>query len=57
MATLAVHCALLAATANLVNTHIPQSYMDEIFHIPQAQRYCSNDFSTWDPKLTTPPGL
>ena len=30
---------------------------DEVFHIPQAQRYCNNDFATWDPKLTTPPGL
>ncbi|KAG0004020.1 glucosyltransferase, partial [Modicella reniformis] len=30
---------------------------DEIFHIPQAQRYCHGDFWTWDPKLTTPPGL
>lgn len=30
---------------------------DELFHIPQAQRYCASDFHTWDPKLTTPPGL
>lgn len=29
---------------------------DEVFHIPQAQRYCENDY-TWDPKITTPPGL
>lgn len=35
-----------------------QPYMDEIFHIPQAQRYCAGDFaSPYDPKLTTPPGL
>ena len=35
-----------------------QPYMDEIFHIPQAQRYCAGDFVTqYDPKLTTPPGL
>lgn len=32
-------------------------YMDELFHVKQAQRYCSNDFFTWDPKLTTFPGL
>lgn len=25
--------------------------------MPQAQRYCRGDFWTWDPKLTTPPGL
>lgn len=30
---------------------------DEIFHIPQAQQYCQGDYLTWDPKLTTPPGL
>ena len=28
-----------------------------IFHIPQAQAYCNGDWSRWDPKLTTPPGL
>ncbi|KAI9321821.1 alpha-2-glucosyltransferase Alg10 [Dichotomocladium elegans] len=57
MATLAVHGALLAGTVALVNKHVSEPYMDEIFHIPQAQRFCSNDFITWDPKLTTPPGL
>ncbi|KAI9490244.1 alpha-2-glucosyltransferase Alg10 [Zychaea mexicana] len=57
MTLLPVHCALLACTAALVNLHVPDPYMDEIFHIPQAQRYCSNEFATWDPKLTTPPGL
>ncbi|KAI8146587.1 alpha-2-glucosyltransferase Alg10 [Fennellomyces sp. T-0311] len=57
MTLLPVHCALLACTAALVNHHVPNPYMDEIFHIPQAQRYCVNDFATWDPKLTTPPGL
>jgi alpha-1,2-glucosyltransferase len=32
------------------------SNQDEFFHIPQAQRYCKGDY-TWDPKITTPPGL
>ena len=31
--------------------------LDEIFHIPAAQRYCAGNFSYWDPKITTPPGL
>ncbi|KAI9352897.1 alpha-2-glucosyltransferase Alg10 [Obelidium mucronatum] len=31
--------------------------MDEIFHIPQAQRYCAGNWSYYDEKLTTPPGL
>ncbi|GAM20240.1 hypothetical protein SAMD00019534_034150 [Acytostelium subglobosum LB1] len=30
---------------------------DEIFHVPQTQRYCSFDFYTWDNKITTLPGL
>lgn len=30
---------------------------DEVFHIPQAQRYCEGRFRDWDDKITTPPGL
>lgn len=30
---------------------------DEIFHIPQAQNYCQGDWLSWDPKITTFPGL
>ena len=32
-------------------------YMDEVFHIPQAQRYCLGNWNYYDPLLTTPPGL
>ncbi|KAM8974025.1 dol-P-Glc:Glc(2)Man(9)GlcNAc(2)-PP-Dol alpha-1,2-glucosyltransferase [Pelodytes ibericus] len=32
-------------------------YMDEIFHIPQAQHYCHGHFNQWDPMITTLPGL
>jgi len=35
----------------------PEPYIDEIFHVPQAQAYCRGDFSYWDNKITTPPGL
>ncbi|ORY08933.1 DIE2/ALG10 family-domain-containing protein [Clohesyomyces aquaticus] len=41
---------------NLISTHVPDPYLDEFFHVPQAQRYCKGDYS-WDPKITTPPGL
>ncbi|XP_008791275.2 dol-P-Glc:Glc(2)Man(9)GlcNAc(2)-PP-Dol alpha-1,2-glucosyltransferase isoform X2 [Phoenix dactylifera] len=41
----------------LVNRIVPDPYMDEIFHVPQAQRYCRGDFTSWDPMITTPPGL
>lgn len=37
---------------------LTQGYVqDEIFHIPQAQRYCRGNFRSWDPMITTPPGL
>lgn len=36
----------------------PLPFIDEVFHIPQAQKYCvDNNFSSWDNKITTPPGL
>ncbi|KAG5983121.1 hypothetical protein E4U55_000765 [Claviceps digitariae] len=41
----------------LVSHAVPQPYLDEIFHIPQAQRYCEGRFLEWDDKITTPPGL
>ncbi|WCJ27065.1 Dol-P-Glc:Glc(2)Man(9)GlcNAc(2)-PP-Dol alpha-1 2-glucosyltransferase [Euphorbia peplus] len=44
-------------TSFLVNRIVPEPYMDEIFHIPQAQQYCKGNFWSWDPMITTPPGL
>ena len=41
----------------LFGTKQPQPYMDEIFHIPQAQNYCIGNLSHWDSKITTLPGL
>ncbi|PIA17127.1 hypothetical protein COEREDRAFT_41657 [Coemansia reversa NRRL 1564] len=40
-----------------VNSTVKEPYMDEIFHVRQAQHYCKGDFDVWEPKLTTPPGL
>ncbi|XP_019732677.1 dol-P-Glc:Glc(2)Man(9)GlcNAc(2)-PP-Dol alpha-1,2-glucosyltransferase [Hippocampus comes] len=34
-----------------------EPYMDEIFHVPQAQKYCEGKFNQWDPMITTLPGL
>ncbi|KAK0654130.1 Dol-P-Glc:Glc(2)Man(9)GlcNAc(2)-PP-Dol alpha-1 [Lasiodiplodia hormozganensis] len=34
-----------------------EPYLDEVFHVGQAQVYCAGDFTNWDPKITTPPGL
>lgn len=36
---------------------VPQPYLDEVFHIRQAQAYCAGQFHIWDPKITTPPGI
>ncbi|PTB66776.1 glycosyltransferase family 59 protein [Trichoderma citrinoviride] len=41
----------------LVSEIVPEPYLDEVFHIPQAQRYCQGKFLEWDNKITTPPGL
>ena len=40
-----------------VNLLVPEPYLDEFFHIQQAQAYCAGSFGQWDPKITTPPGL
>jgi alpha-1,2-glucosyltransferase len=36
---------------------VPEPYLDEVFHIPQAQTYWAGSWHSWDPKITTPPGL
>ncbi|KAH7389490.1 alpha-2-glucosyltransferase Alg10 [Phaeosphaeria sp. MPI-PUGE-AT-0046c] len=57
-----LHCALLLILIfsltwfNFVSQLVPDPYLDEFFHVPQAQKYCDGDY-TWDPKITTPPGL
>lgn len=52
-------CVFLLNTAWLyqVNLVVPEPYLDEVFHVHQAQAYCAGTFRTWDPKITTPPGL
>lgn len=40
-----------------VNAEVPEPYLDEVFHIPQAQAYWAHQWLHWDPKITTPPGL
>ncbi|KDR84862.1 hypothetical protein GALMADRAFT_233298 [Galerina marginata CBS 339.88] len=53
----AAFCTLCITVLKEVNTIVDEPYMDEPFHIPQAQAYCRGEFETWDPKITTPPGL
>ncbi|KAI1470564.1 glycosyltransferase family 59 protein [Daldinia caldariorum] len=45
------------AWLSFVTEHTPNPYLDEVFHIPQAQVYCDGKFGIWDDKITTPPGL
>ena len=51
------YSALASVLAYQINEHVPHPYMDEIFHIPQAQKYCQGNFVDWDDKITTLPGL
>lgn len=48
---------LIPLWVSLVNKAVPEPYLDEVFHVPQAQAYWSHKWTQWDPKLTTPPGL
>ncbi|CAN8102066.1 unnamed protein product [Discula destructiva] len=41
----------------VVTLWVPEPYLDEVFHIPQAQKYCELRWLEWDDKITTPPGL
>ncbi|CAH3024901.1 unnamed protein product [Porites evermanni] len=52
--------ALLAISLGIFvqfNAKQSKPYMDEIFHVPQAQKYCHYKFQDWDPKITTLPGI
>ncbi|KAH9949435.1 glucosyltransferase [Amylocystis lapponica] len=53
----AAFCTVAVLVLKAVNEQVIEPYMDEPFHVPQAQAYCRGDYFTWDPKITTPPGL
>ena len=41
-----------------VNEHVQETYIDEYFHLGMTQKYLvEQNFTYWDPKITTPPGL
>ncbi|KAG2156533.1 glycosyltransferase family 59 protein [Suillus bovinus] len=52
-----VYCGVAVAVLKEFNAVVTEPYMDEPFHVPQALAYCRGEWSTWDPKITTPPGL
>ena len=42
----------------LVNFKVKERYIDEYFHLSMTEQYLVyNNFTHWDPKITTPPGL
>jgi len=55
--SLAMYSVMVGVVGDMVTKVVPDPYMDEIFHIPQAQQYCAGNFTVWDPKITTLPGL
>lgn len=40
-----------------VASQVNYQFIDEIFHYPQLKKIIRGDYTTWDPKITTPPGL
>ncbi|KAA6411813.1 MAG: hypothetical protein FRX48_03963 [Lasallia pustulata] len=57
---LIAHLVLLIASGYWhykVNATVPEPYLDEVFHVRQAQAYWRGQWRIWDPKITTPPGL
>ncbi|AMD18640.1 HBL262Cp [Eremothecium sinecaudum] len=40
------------------NVHwVPYYFIDEVFHVHQTIKYIGGEWMSWDPKITTPPGL
>ncbi|KAI0262646.1 alpha-2-glucosyltransferase Alg10 [Russula aff. rugulosa BPL654] len=52
-----IFAVLSVVTLKELNVQVSERYMDEPFHVPQVQAYCNGDWTYWDPKITTPPGL
>ena len=55
--TLGLIFAINLSISNLISKHVENPYMDEIFHVTQAQSYCDGNFTEWNDKITTLPGL
>lgn len=49
--------ALTAIIAQETHQRLKWPFIDEFFHLRQCATYCAHDFSKWDNKITTPPGL
>ncbi|PSK34980.1 hypothetical protein B9Z65_1563 [Elsinoe australis] len=43
--------------SRIIHEVVTEPYLDEVFHVGQAQKYLAGKYFEWDPKITTPPGL
>ncbi|XP_034175893.2 alpha-1,2-glucosyltransferase Alg10 [Osmia lignaria lignaria] len=50
-------CLSVIALFIYLNHVQPYYYIDEVFHITQTLQYCDGNFTQWNPKITTLPGL
>ncbi|CAL1527084.1 unnamed protein product [Lymnaea stagnalis] len=57
ISTLSIVLFVSGAIFQFIQQVQKEPYMDEIFHVPQAQQYCSFNFTSWNPMITTLPGL
>ncbi|CAH8456777.1 unnamed protein product [Dicrocoelium dendriticum] len=47
----------ISSLSTLVITRVqPVPYMDEVFHVRQTKAYLVGNWTSWDDKITTPPG-
>ena len=51
---LLLSCLVLIGSV-IVDSRVSQPYMDEVFHVPQAQAFCEGRWAHWDDKITTLP--
>ena len=56
-AAYAVYVLLLGVLYASFDAEVPAPYMDEPFHVGQTQAYCAGNWTSWDGKITTFPGL
>ncbi|XP_014281638.1 dol-P-Glc:Glc(2)Man(9)GlcNAc(2)-PP-Dol alpha-1,2-glucosyltransferase [Halyomorpha halys] len=52
-----IYVLISTATFYFLNRVQPAPLIDEIFHIPQGISFIKGNFSEWNPKITTLPGL
>lgn len=52
-----VMVTMISGFSTLVISHVqPAPYMDEVFHVRQTIAYMAGNWTSWDDKITTPPG-